>query len=144
MLRQAFLRQPARQVFARSFSSTASRADVAKLTLVGRVGSDINELEASSGRKYAKYSLAVNTSKNHTSWFNITVFDENAINYLKTYVNKGNTIYVEANASIQQYESAEGKKLSSINLVQRKYILYFVCGAIAFNDQFTNCARFFL
>lgn len=31
-------------------------------------------------------------------------------------------VYVEANASIQQYESPEGKRLSSINLVQREFV----------------------
>lgn len=74
---------------ARHFSSTVARADVAKLTLVGRVGTDISELSSQAGRKYVKYALAVNTSKDHTSWFNVAVFDENAINFMTNYVQKG-------------------------------------------------------
>lgn len=74
---------------ARSFSSAAVRRDVAKLTLVGRVGTDITELSSQAGRRYLKYALAVNTSKDHTSWFNVAVFDENAINFMTNYVQKG-------------------------------------------------------
>lgn len=110
----------AQSVTRRCFSSTPARGDVAKLTLVGRVGTEITELSSQAGRRYLKYALAVNTSKDHTSWFNVAVFDENAINFMTNHVQKGNTVYVEANASIQQYESAEGKRMSSINLVQRE------------------------
>lgn len=73
----------------RSFSSSAARSNVAKMTLVGRVGTDISELTSAAGRRYIKYALAVNTSKEHTSWFNIAVFDDNAINFMTNYVTKG-------------------------------------------------------
>lgn len=77
------------QTAARCFSSSAARANVAKLTLVGRVGTEISELSSAAGRRYLKYSLAVNTSKEHTSWFNVAVFDESAINFMTNYVSKG-------------------------------------------------------
>lgn len=83
------LRSVAAPAAARYFSASAARSDVARLTLVGRVGTEISELTSQSGRKYIKYALAVNTSKDTTSWFNVAVFDENAINFMNNYVQKG-------------------------------------------------------
>lgn len=81
--------RPASAFAARHFSSSAARANVARLTLVGRVGTDIAELSSQAGRKYIKYALAVNTGKDQTSWFNIAVFDESAIGFMTNYVQKG-------------------------------------------------------
>lgn len=89
MFRQALKSTATASCGRRLFSSSAARSDVAKLTLVGRVGTEITELSSQAGRRYLKYALAVNTSKEHTSWFNIAVFDENSIQFMTNYVQKG-------------------------------------------------------
>lgn len=76
-------------LFSSSFSTSSVRSNVARMTLIGRVGSDLVAQVSQNEKQYLKYALAVNTSRDNTSWFNIVVFDENEINYMTNYVNKG-------------------------------------------------------
>lgn len=73
----------------RSFSSTARAMDVARASLLGRVGADIEVRESQNGKMYIRYPLAVSTGKDHTSWFNVLVFNENQVNFMSQYVKKG-------------------------------------------------------
>lgn len=107
-----------RRFAARTFSSTARRADVARLTVVGRVGSDLQPTVAKSGRTYLRYALAVSTGREETSWFNISVFDDQAIDFMTSYLSKGATVFVEADARMQRYETDQGEPRQSLNLVQ--------------------------
>lgn len=73
----------------RSFSSSSS-LNFARMTLLGRVGSDIVVREAAaSGTPYISYSLAVQTGREKTSWFNVAVFNEKQIEFMSNYVKKG-------------------------------------------------------
>lgn len=102
----------------RTFGTTRSALDVARLTLVGRVGGTIEPLQSKSGNTYVKYALAVRTGKDQTSWFNVTAFDPRAIEFMQQYVEKGSLVYVEADASITKYE-VDGLNRTSLNLVQQ-------------------------
>lgn len=107
----------------RSFSSTPSRANLAKFTGIGRIGTDLATQESSNGKTYLRYPLAVTGPKDNTSWYNIVVFDDTAIKYMTNYLKKGNRVYVEADMSLQDYEAKDGEesvKRTSLNLVQRK------------------------
>ncbi len=110
----------------RNFSTTSARQspNLAKLTLIGRVGTDLTVQQSASGRSYLRYPLAVNTSKDHTSWFNIGVFDSKTIEYMTGEtgtVKKGSLLYVECNAAIQTYETEDGKRGTSLQLYQQSY-----------------------
>lgn len=76
---------------ARAFSTTpVARSNVARMTLVGRVGTDIAiSTSKNTNRSYIQYSLAVNTGKDHTSWFKIVVFEGNQLSFMENYVRKG-------------------------------------------------------
>ncbi|PRT52731.1 Single-stranded DNA-binding protein RIM1, mitochondrial [Wickerhamiella sorbophila] len=106
------------KTFARSFSSTSKRADLAKFTAIGRIGSDIEISTSKNNVQYVRYPLAVQTTKSETSWFNITVFDERAIDFMSQYLNRGSTVYVEADASMSNYTSTAGENRHSLQLVQ--------------------------
>lgn len=77
------------QIAKRTFSSSAARANVARFTAIGRIGTDLEVSQAASGRPYLRYALAVNGPKEHTSWYNVVVFDEHAIDALTNYYQKG-------------------------------------------------------
>ena len=101
----------------RSFSSSARRDYLSKFTAIGRIGSDVEVQQSAKQVKYVRYPLAVNTSKDKTSWFYLTVFDERAIDFMENYINRGSLVYVEADASMQEY-TVDGEKRSSLQLVQ--------------------------
>lgn len=103
----------------RAFSTTASRLDVARMTLVGRIGAEPERLVSKNGNSYMKYPLAVSTSKDQTSWFNILAFDEPLIQFIEKYVAKGCLVYVEADASINKYVNEDGNSRTSLTLIQQ-------------------------
>ncbi len=77
---------------ARSFSSSpVSRASsYASTTFIGRVGQDLQETEASSGRKYLRYNIAVQQRKDlPVNWFPIMVFNEQQVSFMTQYIKKG-------------------------------------------------------
>lgn len=102
----------------RAFSTSNAAANVAKMTLVGRIGSELEPLTSKAGKPYLKYSLAVRTGKDQTSWFNVSALDPRTIEFMTQYVEKGSLVYVEADASMNQYE-VEGQNRTSLNLVQQ-------------------------
>lgn len=107
-----------RRFASRAFSSTSLRADVARLTVVGRVGSELQPTVAKTGRTYLRYALAVSTGRDETSWFNINVFDDQAIDFMTTYLSKGATVFVEADARMQRYETEQGEPRQNLSLIQ--------------------------
>lgn len=81
-----FLRQSARSapsLASRAFSTSSAAGSVARMTLVGRVGSDPEIKELPSGVHVAEYSVAANNFKDKTSWFKVSVFGEKDIEFLK-------------------------------------------------------------
>lgn len=107
-----------RRFASRAFSSTSLRADVARFTVVGRVGSELQPTVAKTGRTYLRYALAVSTGRDETSWFNINVFDDQAIDFMTTYLSKGATVFVEADARMQRYETEQGEPRQNLSLIQ--------------------------
>jgi len=119
MFANRFAKSAARAFPARAFTTSAARADVARMTLIGRIGAVPEKNESKQGNMYLKYPLAVSTSKDHTSWFNIVAFDEQLIQFMDKYVTKGNLIYIEADASMHRYVNADGQPRTSMTLVQQ-------------------------
>lgn len=114
MFAREFLQKSARQ-----FSTTSSRLNVARMTLVGRVGATPTQAVSKAGNEYLKYPIAVNTGKDQTSWFNILAFDPNLVQFITKHVDKGSMVYVEADASISKYVNEEGANRNSLTLIQQ-------------------------
>ena len=74
----------------RSFHSTAKKLDFSKMVIVGRIGSEYSEFTSLNNNRYIRYSIASQPRRDSpTNWYNITVFNENQINFLTNYVRKG-------------------------------------------------------
>ncbi|KAJ5619207.1 hypothetical protein N7510_003191 [Penicillium lagena] len=116
-LRLAATAQPTR-----TFSSSSSRS-VAKMILTGRLAAEPELQATSTGQDVIKYALATSygpKENRHTSWFRVSSFvPEGAQREYLLGLQKGTLVYVEGDASMRQWEDAEGKKQSSLSIVQR-------------------------
>ncbi|KAI6165016.1 hypothetical protein EDD17DRAFT_1754853 [Pisolithus thermaeus] len=98
----------------RAFSTSSSRSyDVAKLTLVGRLGKDPEVRTTKSDREYVAYTVATTNypppppnpdgtrQEAGTSWHHLISFNPAQNNYLKS-LTKGTQVYVEANFELRE------------------------------------------
>ncbi|CAM9016528.1 unnamed protein product [Wickerhamomyces anomalus] len=109
---------------ARSFSSSpVSRASsYASTTFIGRVGQDLQETEASSGRKYLRYNIAVQQRKDlPVNWFPIMVFNEQQVSFMTQYIKKGAMVHVEALPEAQTLEGEDGSRQFRVSFIQSMY-----------------------
>ncbi|OTB07979.1 hypothetical protein M426DRAFT_8191 [Hypoxylon sp. CI-4A] len=108
--------------FARSFSASARR-DIAKITLVGNLAATPELKATSTGREIVEYAVASNSGprdNRQTSWFRVTAFlDEGPRRDFITSLPKGATVYIEGDATMNQYTDAEGKTRSALRIAQR-------------------------
>ncbi|GAD97394.1 ssDNA binding protein, putative [Paecilomyces variotii No. 5] len=117
-----FLRAPATTFSARSFSSSPARS-VARLILTGRLGADPELQATSTGQDVVKYVVATSygpRDNRQTSWFRVSSFQPEGPqrDHLLS-LPKGTLVYVEGDASMRNWEDAEGKKQSTLSVVQR-------------------------
>lgn len=104
----------------RSFH-VSSAAQLAKMSLIGTIGSDISKATTSSGKEYIKYSLAVNQKSkgvDTVSWFNIACFAPAQVSFMAERLGKGAKVYVEGDASNSAYEKEDGSKAYSFMIFQ--------------------------
>ncbi|KTW31535.1 hypothetical protein T552_00177 [Pneumocystis carinii B80] len=100
--------------------SEASR-DLAKISLIGRVGNELVVETSQSGRDFIKYSLACQTSPDRTSWFRIVNFDPRLNTYMLSFIKKGQRalVYVDGTVQLNPYTTEDGKKHTNISVIQR-------------------------
>lgn len=104
----------------RKFSTTTS-TKMARMSLIGTIGTDLEKKTTSTGKEFIKYAIAVNPkTKNDqlTSWYNVACFIPPQINFMNTYLGKGAKVYVEADVSNTPYEKSDGSKSMSLMLFQ--------------------------
>ncbi|CCH60801.1 hypothetical protein TBLA_0D03010 [Henningerozyma blattae CBS 6284] len=105
----------------RQLHASARALDFAKMSIVGRIGTDFSEHTTGNDKRYIKYSIAAQPRRDgQTNWFNVTVFNEPQINFLTQYVRKGALVYIEADASNYTFEREDGSRGISLSLVQRE------------------------
>ncbi|KAF2720536.1 nucleic acid-binding protein [Polychaeton citri CBS 116435] len=109
----------------RAFSTTTPRA-LAKMTVVGRLA-DTPELQATStGRDIIRYAIGVSTGpkdengNRQTSWFRLASFAEGGQRDYLLSLPKGSLMYVEADAKMDSFQTAEGQSRSTLSLLARK------------------------
>ncbi|KAI9929893.1 hypothetical protein ASPWEDRAFT_35111 [Aspergillus wentii DTO 134E9] len=107
---------------ARTFSSSSSRS-VARMIITGRLANDPELQATSSGQEIIKYSVASTQpgrDNKPASFFRIASFQpEGAQRDFLLNLPKGTLVYLEGDASIRQWEDADGKRNSALNIVQR-------------------------
>ncbi|ESK93717.1 single-stranded dna-binding protein [Moniliophthora roreri MCA 2997] len=91
----------------RAFSTSTRTLDVAKLTLIGRLGREPEVKKTKNDMEFVTYTVATNSyppasaDENserpapRTSWHRVLSFSEGSNRYLKT-LKKGSLVYVEA------------------------------------------------
>lgn len=108
----------------RAFSTT-SRASLAKINLIGRLGAAPEVTATSTGHEITKYAVAVSSGTKDapkTSWFNVVSFLEDGPQraYI-TGLEKGTLVYVDGEARMDTYEDKDsGKTIKSLSIVQGK------------------------
>ena len=84
-----------------------------KVCLIGRVGKDP---EISQENKWVRFTLATSEvwkdkngeKKEQVEWHNILSYQENIINLVKNYINKGSQLYIEGQLKTSKYKDKDG------------------------------------
>jgi single-stranded DNA-binding protein len=116
------LRARAAVASARSFSTSPAHS-IARIIVTGRLAAEPEIQATSTGQDVIKYVVGTSygpKDNRQTSWFRVASFQpEGASRDHLLSLQKGTLVYVEGDASMRVYEDAEGKKQSSLNIVQR-------------------------
>lgn len=90
---------------------------VNKVILVGNVGKDPEVRTLNSGERVANLSLATSESwrdkatgekKEKTEWHRVTIFNDNIVKTVESYVKKGTTLYVEGSLQTRKWTDQAG------------------------------------
>ncbi len=87
-----------------------------KVQLIGNLGNDPEIITLESGKKLAKFSLAINESykdasgekQTKTDWHNLVAWGKTA-DIIEKYITKGKEIAIEGKLSTRSYETKEGE-----------------------------------
>ncbi|KAF2004401.1 ssDNA binding protein-like protein [Amniculicola lignicola CBS 123094] len=105
----------------RTFSSTP-RAQLARMSLVGRLGVSPEEVTVSNDRTLVRYVIGTGHGKaedRKTSWFRVASFVSGPQKDYLMGIPKGSLVYVDADARMDAYTDAEGNKRSSLSLIAK-------------------------
>ncbi|RCI11235.1 hypothetical protein L249_7244 [Ophiocordyceps polyrhachis-furcata BCC 54312] len=105
----------------RSFSTSAAR-ELARITIVGSIASDPVSDSTKSGRSLVKYTVASSTGqgeKKITSLFRVSCFGEGPRRDHLLNLTKGSLVYIEGDATLSQYLDNDGRRQTSLGIVQR-------------------------
>lgn len=87
-----------------------------KVTLVGRISTDLELRYTSSSKAYCKFNLAVNRMNDGTDFIPITVWGKPAENLVQ-YQNKGSLILVDGSISMNNYTDKDGNNRTSFEVM---------------------------
>lgn len=105
-------------MFCRFFHYSRIANDLARISLIGRVGNELALETGQSGRDFIRYSLACQTS-DRTNWFRVISFDSRLNTYMLSSVKKGTLVYVDGSVQLSPYTTDDGKKHTSMSVIQR-------------------------
>lgn len=108
----------------RAFSTSRS-SQLARLTLVGRLGTDPEITTTSTGGEVIKYVVGTSygpKENRQTSWFRVASFapKESPVREKIMRLSKGTLVYLEGDATMRSYEDSQGRNQSQLSLVQTK------------------------
>ncbi|KAF2786656.1 nucleic acid-binding protein [Melanomma pulvis-pyrius CBS 109.77] len=107
----------------RAFSSTP-RASLARMSIIGRLGTVPEEVTISNDKTLVRYVIGSSYGKGDdkkTSWFRVASFVTGGQKDFLMNVQKGSLLYVDADARMDVYTDNEGNKKSSLNLIARNF-----------------------
>jgi len=104
-------------------------AGLCKVIVIGNLGRDPEKRYTQDGRPVTRFSVAATTRRrerdgewaDHTEWFSVTVFGRQA-ETLAERVTKGTRVYVEGRLESRQYETQNGGKGFSLDVIANEVI----------------------
>jgi single-strand DNA-binding protein len=103
---------------------------VNKVILIGNVGQDPEIRSFQSGGKVCNLSIATsekwrdresNEQKERTQWHRVVVFNENLINLIEKYVNKGSKLFIEGQLETRKWTDSSGQDKYATEVVLRNF-----------------------
>ncbi len=103
---------------------------VNKVILIGNVGQDPEIRSFQSGGKVCNLSIATserwrdresNEQKERTQWHRVVVFNENLINLIEKYVNKGSKLFIEGQLETRKWTDSSGVDKYATEVVLRNF-----------------------
>jgi single-strand DNA-binding protein len=97
-----------------------------KITLIGRLGRDVESKESKQGTKYWKFSIATNEwisskGEEETTWHNITCFNDYVGKQLEEKGKTGTLLYIEGKQVYSTYMNKKGQEVTAGNVVMDKF-----------------------
>jgi single-strand DNA-binding protein len=101
-----------------------------KVMIIGNLGRDPEMRYTPSGRPVTTFSVATSRSWNtsdgdrrvETEWFNVVAWS-NLAEICKQYLSKGQQVYIEGRLQTRQWDDAEGKQHTSVEIVANEMII---------------------
>ncbi|PLB34104.1 single-stranded DNA-binding protein [Aspergillus candidus] len=107
---------------ARSFSNSAAH-NAAKIMITGRLAAEPELVATSSGKEMLRYAVGstYGSRENRTiNWFRVNSFvNEGPQRDYLLGLPKGTLVFVEGDASMRQWEDNEGRRQSTLSILQR-------------------------
>ncbi|CAF9912312.1 MAG: hypothetical protein GOMPHAMPRED_007625 [Gomphillus americanus] len=112
------------RTFARAFSSTR-RAQIARITLIGRLGAAPELYTTQNGREIIRYSLGVNRGydeSKQTAWWRVSSYNDPGSRLGEKILGlpKGTQLYIEGDVWNSKFEGSEGQQITSVSVAQTK------------------------
>src|SRR5207237_4904563 len=107
-----------------------SMAGLCKVIVIGNLGRDPEKRYTQDGRPVTRFSVAATTRRrerdgewaDHTEWFSVTVFGLRAETIAER-VAKGTRVYVEGRLESRQYDTNNGGKGFSLDVVANEVVV---------------------
>ena len=87
-----------------------------RVSLIGRLGNDIEVRATQNGKKFGYFSLAVRRSQDVTDWVRCRAW-EKTVDILQTYTKKGSQIAVEGSIQTYKYKDQYGKTSEAMQVL---------------------------
>jgi len=103
---------------------------VNKVILVGNLGRDPEVRTLNSGDRVANFSIATSETwrdratgerKEKTEWHRISVFNDNLVKVVESYLRKGSKVYVEGALQTRKFTDAAGVEKQATEIVLQKF-----------------------
>ena len=97
-----------------------------KITLIGRLGRDVEAKDSSNGNRYWRFSIATNEwisskDKEETTWHNITCFNDYIGKQLDDKGKAGTLLYIEGKQVYNTYINKDGQEVTAGGVVLDKF-----------------------
>lgn len=106
-----------------------------KVTLVGRISTDLELRYTGSNKAYCRFNLAVNRMNEGTDFIPVTVWGKPAENLVQ-YQNKGSLILVDGSISMSNYTDKDGNNRTSFEVMTSN--VQFLGSKKTNNDEITT------